>query len=171
MSLVVEDGTGLSTAESYVSVADADTYHALWGNAGWTGSTAVKEVALRRAARYLDATYGQTWQGSRVNSDQALNWPRFGAYTREGFNIGSDALPASLVTACAEMALLALSEDIYPDLSGTGVVSSESASVGSLSTSTTYIGGKSPLKSYRAVDALVSELLNFGGGNTELQRG
>ncbi len=35
MSLIVEDGTGLSTAESYISVADATTYHTDRGNATW----------------------------------------------------------------------------------------------------------------------------------------
>ena len=35
MSLVTEDGTGLPTAESYISVADATTYHTARGNAVW----------------------------------------------------------------------------------------------------------------------------------------
>ena len=74
MALVVEDGTGLSTAESYISVADADTYHSDRGNALWTGTDAVKEEALRQATEYLDATYD--WKGSISLTTQALNWPR-----------------------------------------------------------------------------------------------
>jgi hypothetical protein len=35
MALIVEDGTGLANAESYVSVADATTYHANIGNTAW----------------------------------------------------------------------------------------------------------------------------------------
>jgi len=35
MSIVVEDGTGLATAESYISVADAVTYHTARGNSTW----------------------------------------------------------------------------------------------------------------------------------------
>jgi len=35
MALVTEDGTGLSTAESYISVADATTYHTARGNSTW----------------------------------------------------------------------------------------------------------------------------------------
>jgi len=35
MALVTEDGTGLSTAESYISVADATTYHTARGNSSW----------------------------------------------------------------------------------------------------------------------------------------
>ena len=36
MALIVEDGTGLANAESYVSVADATTYHTNYGNTAWT---------------------------------------------------------------------------------------------------------------------------------------
>jgi len=35
MSIVVEDGTGLATAETYISVADATTYHTARGNSAW----------------------------------------------------------------------------------------------------------------------------------------
>ena len=35
MSLIVEDGTGLSTAESFISVADATTFHTDRGNSAW----------------------------------------------------------------------------------------------------------------------------------------
>ncbi len=35
MSLITEDGTGLSTAESFISVADAVTYHTARGNSSW----------------------------------------------------------------------------------------------------------------------------------------
>lgn len=35
MALIVEDGTGLSTAESFISVADAVTYHTNRGNTSW----------------------------------------------------------------------------------------------------------------------------------------
>jgi hypothetical protein len=52
VSLIVEDGTGLATAESYISVADADTRQAALGITNWaTLSTAEKEQALRRSTR------------------------------------------------------------------------------------------------------------------------
>ena len=37
MALIVEDGSGVAGADSYLSVADADGHHADRGNAGWTG--------------------------------------------------------------------------------------------------------------------------------------
>lgn len=54
MALIVEDGTGLADAESYLSVADADTYHADRNNEAWQDySTAEKEAALRKATQYI----------------------------------------------------------------------------------------------------------------------
>ena len=53
MTLVIEDGTGKSNAESYISVADADTYHSNRGNTDWAAlTTAEKERLLRIATDY-----------------------------------------------------------------------------------------------------------------------
>ena len=82
MSLIVEDGTGKVDAESYQSVSAADTYFSNVGNSLWTGSTAVKEAALRKATIYLDSTY--QWQGSIFSLEQSLNWPRLGVYDYQG---------------------------------------------------------------------------------------
>ena len=50
MSLIVEDGTGMETAESYASVAQADARLAALGMTNWaTLTTTEKEQALRRA--------------------------------------------------------------------------------------------------------------------------
>ena len=44
MALIVEDGTGKATANSYVSLAVADAYFLLRGNADWAGPDTEKEV-------------------------------------------------------------------------------------------------------------------------------
>ena len=50
MSLVVEDGTGKADAESYISVADADTYHSNRGNTDWAALTTTEKEQLLRGA-------------------------------------------------------------------------------------------------------------------------
>lgn len=104
MSLIVEDGTGLSTAQSYVSVADADFYHTAHGNATWTGIDTLKEAALVRATQALDARY--PWQGIRYVETQALDWPRSGAADIDGYEI--TGIPQGVKDALCEMALLEL---------------------------------------------------------------
>ena len=75
MALIVEDGTGLSTAESLVSVARADTILSKRvGTSTWTAmSTPQKEAALAHASRVLTR---MDWNGSRVRDQQALAFPR-----------------------------------------------------------------------------------------------
>ncbi|MAR55997.1 MAG: hypothetical protein CMM93_02335 [Rickettsiales bacterium] len=76
MAFVTEDGTGLAEANSYVSVAEADAYHADRGNAAWIGEDSAKQSALIKATDYLEQTYGRRWKGERLYADQALEWPR-----------------------------------------------------------------------------------------------
>ena len=67
MALIVEDGTGVSGAESYISVVDADDYHTNHGNTSWgSADTTAKEIALRKASEYLDGKYGKRWLGIRM---------------------------------------------------------------------------------------------------------
>jgi hypothetical protein len=74
--LTVEDGTGLPDADSYVSVAACDAYHAAMGNDGWDATVSAKEVALRRATQYVDSRY--RFRGAPLNVNQALDFPRIG---------------------------------------------------------------------------------------------
>jgi len=100
MTLIVEDGTGLRNAESYVSVADADAYHAKMGHTAWAGSESDKEIALRLGTQYIDATYW--FKGQRMNYFQSLRWPRLDAGRLVWYQGWP---PLVLVQATAEMAL------------------------------------------------------------------
>ena len=119
MALVVEDGTGLSTAESYISVANADSYHSVRGNSTWTGADALKESALRRATTYIDGRYGPRFSGyRRLARDQALMWPRSDATDVEGWTIENDDIPVEIERATAEAALRELVDpgSLSPDV-------------------------------------------------------
>lgn len=162
MPLDVEDGTGRATAESYISVADADTYHAAHGApSAWSASsTAEKEAALRAATDYIDRVYGPQFQGCRRTYTQRLYFPRDYVYIDDVWQ-DSSVLPRQLKEACAELALRSRTEanGLMPDLAEPGTIQSESVSVGSLSSSTVYMGGKSQIKQFRAVDFLIEPLL------------
>ena len=100
MALIVEDGTGLSTAEGYISIADADTYIAAYkgANATWDAATdSAKEIASRQSAQYLDGRFN--WKGDMESSDQALDWPRTGAFDELGAEY--EDLPTGLTQAAA----------------------------------------------------------------------
>lgn len=152
--MIVEDGTGLSTAQSYISVANADTYHTAHGNTTWTGVDALKEAALVRATQALDARYD--WPGFRLVSTQALDWPRYDAYDVDGY-ILSD-VPQGIKDALCEMALLEL---VTPgELTESVEVSVKREKVGALETE--YF--ERPRTSYPAVDNALRRILRRSGG-------
>lgn len=103
MSVVLEDGTGVATANSYATVATADAYFLARNNTTWAAySSAVKEAALLYAAQWLDSRYA--WPGSITDTDQPLMWPREGAYDSEGRLINLDDIPQVLIDCQLEAA-------------------------------------------------------------------
>jgi hypothetical protein len=116
MALIIETGTGGSTSQSYATVAYALSYHEARGNNTWaTITTLQQEQALIRACDYIEQVYGQTWQGFRVNSTQALSFPRSSVFIH-GYLKASDEIPTILINAQCEMALKAAQGELLPDL-------------------------------------------------------
>jgi len=109
MAFVVEDGTGLETATSYISEAFVDGYHLDRGNSKWEDfSSAEKQSALIRASDYVDKRFGKRFVGFRERKEQALEWPRMDAFDADGFLLNSvDDVPRNLQKAVAEYALRA----------------------------------------------------------------
>ena len=163
MSLICEDGSGKSDSESYISVADASSYHTARGNTAWAAlaTDALREAALRRATDYMRQAYRSRWQGYKVNEDQALDWPRYGVEV-EGYAVDSDIVPTEVKNACAELALRASAADLNPDLTQ-GVLSEQ---VGSIQV--TYDKTSPQFTRYRAIDAILSPYLRAGGGGCSM---
>jgi len=162
MTLIVEDGTGLATAESYVSVADYKAYHVARGN-GVEGSDLNIERRLRLATEYIDIRWGPGVQGTPLDADQALIFPT---------NYFTDPLPLPLLRACFEYAFYAVDNVLFIDKNnvtdGVGVVQSKRR-VGPIETSTRYSGSGlgAPGKKYPKVpkaDALMKMLSSVGSG-------
>lgn len=168
MALVVEDGTGVTNAEAYASVAFADTYHSNLGNSSWSAlNTTQKEVALRQGAQYLDIAYGGRWSGIRLGRSQSLSWPRSYATDDEGYTIDGNHIPDKLKRANCELGLTSLTEVLLP--SGDGTIKSQSDKVGGLETSVEYLGGKSVVRQHPSAHYLVRGFLRNDGG--EVRRG
>lgn len=117
MSLVVETGEGLATADSYISVADATTRHTNLGNTNWALlSNDEMEQALRRATIHMTNSYRSRWQGYRRTVGQALDWPRVDVVVDQINAIDSDTVPSDIQNACADFALKAAAGDLNADL-------------------------------------------------------
>jgi len=168
MALVVETGSIVSGAESYVSVTDADTYFSnrnltLWASGDF--STAEKEACLRRATDYMRQMYRMLWAGYRKSDDQALDWPRYEVPKRDsvsaGFVFYSDTtVPQEVKDACCELAWRAAFGELSADQS-TPVTEK---TVGPITIK--YAEGARQSKRYTAVDAILAPVLKNGHGSS-----
>lgn len=169
MSFLVEDGSGLADATSYSSIADADAYHADYTTGAaltaWTNATdPEKESGLMVATQWIDANYAHAWSGRPVNDDQALDWPQECATDNFGLWVSSTEVPVQIKQATAILALKHIQGDtLEPDDSAGSNVKSESVTLGAMSVSKTYSGGKDTKKRYSLVERLIGELI--GGGS------
>lgn len=107
MAITVEDGSVVTDADSYVSVAFADAYFAIDVNydATWAAlSTSDKEQRLKWATRILDQKV--RWNGTKVEDTSSLRWPRTGVYNRDDILIEDDEMPLQLKEVTCEVAKL-----------------------------------------------------------------
>ena len=164
MALVVEDGTGISTADSYISLVDAATRHTNLGNAARAAlaSDTVREQYLRRATEYMEGEYRSRWKGYKKTSTQALSWPRDDVYL--DYTVGGpDNLVSNLIVpnevknACADLALKAATTTLAADL--TKAVVSEKVDVIEVE----YDKNAPAYTQYRAIDMMLSAYLKAGG--------
>ncbi len=159
MTIVVEDGTGIVDAESYVTVAFADAYWDARTHTDeyttWTaGTTALKEGALREATAYLDSNWSSYYLGNRAGYLQGLHWPRTEAIDESGLPVPS--LPLVLQHAACELAARAYSARLAADDARGGKIKSLKAG----SVAIEYTEGATTKTSYGIVDDMLSPILN-----------
>lgn len=100
-----------ASANSYVTVADADTYHdERLHNSEWSSaSTDDKERALIWSTELLEANF--LWYGYRYSEEQALDWPRSEVYNESGYILDNETIPEKLKNATATLAYLLILSD------------------------------------------------------------
>jgi len=166
-TFVVEDGTAKTNSNSYLSVADLQSY---WENHGnpddISGATdAALEEALRIASQWVDLEYGSRYKGKKYSSDQAMKWPRYDVWDDDGYEIDTDVIPQALKDAVSEAAYrqLTVSGGLMADLSDPAPIISYSISVGPISEKTDYQGGNPARDEFTKIDRLMESLLQPAG--------
>ena len=165
MALIVEDGTGLVNAESYISVADANTYNSNRGYTSWAALTdANKEIALRKATDYIEQVYRLRFLGYRHTEDQALSFPRDEVPRRDFTYLNqfsfypNDVVPQEIKNACAELAYKSITTELSPDI--TRVTKREKVGVLEVEYDNTQV----PYTKYRAIDNMIAVFLSSTSG-------
>jgi len=149
--MIVEDGTGLTGAQSYISIEFADIYHTLRANSVWVNLTdeALKVAALVKATDYVDRRWRDQFIGDPLTTTQALAFPR----TELG-------LPVAFKNAIAEYALREVESPLVPDPDmGEGAIIKRREKVGPIEEEIEYGRNginSSPFKSYPQADMLLT---------------
>lgn len=104
MALTLVATPKAADANAYLTRAEADAYFETRLHVSkWTSATnATKDAAIVWATAIMERAF--EWQGSIVKQEQALSWPRYGIYDRNGRVIDHDTVPANIKHACAEFA-------------------------------------------------------------------
>ena len=136
MAAIINATVGGVSANSYITLAEANAYHESRLNSStWDVATDdQKNRALITATRLLDEH--MTWLGVWTSDEQALAWPRIGEPDDEGYlydNLGrtidSNEIPVKLKEATAEFARFLLESDRTAD-STEGIASVTVGSIG-----------------------------------------
>ncbi len=113
MAFIVEDGTGLSDSNAYITVDFFKEYHTDRRN-NYTGKTDAEiQSGIIKATDYIDRRFGGSFVGCRQLNTQSLEWPRSGADYPDGRR--ALLVPKEVQQATAEYSLRALSGELAPD--------------------------------------------------------
>lgn len=168
MSLITEDGSGLTTAESLCSVAVADAYQLSIGNDTWYFlSEAVKEQNLRKATAFMSGKYRARYSGVRKTTTQALDFPRSLMSIKDALSkayYSDTEVPLLVQHACASLALRASTATLNADQKR----SKSSVTLGPIST--TYDRFSPIANQYKEIDAMLAPYLSGGSGALEMVR-
>ena len=193
LTLTKEDGTGKADANSYATVAEADSYFEghLYASV-WTAATAgTKAAALVMATRLVDTQF--QFNGYMANETQALQWPRErcpdpdrNAVTSSlqspvlSSFVPNDEVPAGVASAVCEMARELLIVDRTAAPPGEGISSTQTSSAthdsaggSSSQSSTTYSKEDTRPIMSRVAQAMLAKygaLIQGGSGSVRLVR-
>lgn len=96
-AIVVEDGTDVASANSYISVADIIQY----GKDRQHSFTVAPNILIMMAMDYIES---RMYKGIKKSKDQSLQWPRINVNI-DGYYFASDSIPQELIDAQCEVAI------------------------------------------------------------------
>jgi len=166
MALIIENGTGVSGAVSFVTVEEARAFAEFRG-ATLPATDPSVEVLLVKAGDYL-LGLEHFFQGYRSTGTQRLPFPRADVYLPGGYSVPLNHIPALLKEAQIQLAIEGVSRDIRPTGDGREVIREK---VGPLETEYTAGAGGTVQPVFNKVwDLLLPLMKNQGGGRLGVVR-
>lgn len=160
MALVIENGSGVTGANSYVTTTAARAYataRAITLPAAGSGTDPL-EALLTKALDFIEGLRAE-FQGVKVDADQALQWPRYGVVV-DGYALDSDVIPTVLKSAQCQLACDAYSTTLMPVGGGREVIKERVE--GAVEVNYSPGSGSNPQPQFTAAMALLAPLLTTG---------
>ena len=184
IQFTIETGAGISNANSYATVAEADQYlensgrkAGAWADAGASG----KQAALVQAWNYMIARWRGKWKGTPTYEIQAGDWPQRGQFFPSYHAVASNEIPTDIKRSQIEYAYAMLAEGStelapvpeYDDSGRTVTEKTEKVDVLMESTKFSEKGGTGRnvdgMRAYPVADGMLSHYVT-GGSVQELLR-
>lgn len=165
VTLVVEDGSGVTGANAYLSLAawKAEAEVSVWDHSAFTDEQIA--AAIIRGRRAIDRRNWMRWAGEPTYEDQVTAWPRAEVVTDTGLEYPEDTVPQDIIDATAEAAWRELQSpgSLSPDFERGGAVKSLKAG----SVEVVYEDGATVGTVFTAIDDLLGPwLLPVASGTT-----
>jgi hypothetical protein len=134
IDIIIEDGSCVSDANSYVSLEEANQYHQDRGREDWLAlSDNEKKICLIKATEYIDNLFN--WKGRRKYEAQSTAFPRINPYSCDGILRDLDGfaikgVPLKIKKATCEAAYYAYKSvleqtEMFDTLTGNGNIKKE----------------------------------------------
>jgi hypothetical protein len=154
--MIVEDGSIVDGADSYVSLSYANNYFASRGNTDWQALTdSDKEYALVNSTDYIETIYWGMFVGEPVLDTQILSFPRIAD------EFASDSVPDRLMRAVCELAMKNANGIVLIEDSEQRVIKEKVDVI-----ETTYSSYGDDTKRFNIVARLISPLLTSGSASS-----
>jgi len=158
--LVLEDGTGITGANSYSTVDEFQTYITERGlSVAASSDHDYMENLLIKAADYLQK-FRAKYKGDKSSSTQGLAWPRTNVYI-DGFAISG--IPTELKYAQLQLAYDADSTDLQPTIAAQDKGNITKEKLGPLEKTYDNSGSRRSTPAFSKAQTLITPLLNNGG--------
>jgi hypothetical protein len=157
-TIIVEDGSIVPNANSYVDVSDLEAYAA---DRGVALNASDLTTLLIRAMDYIEA---QNFKGIKMRGDQSLQWPRSSVWI-DAYQVAGNEIPNILKDAEMEAAI-SIDQSVDP-LANIDRLES-SVTVGPISVSYEKGGNATPI--VRKISAKLNKLLLSTGGSFTVGR-
>lgn len=117
IELIVEDGSCISGANSYITLEEADKYQFSRNHSEWMNlDEEQKKAALIRGTQYVDNLF--TWKGRRKYEAQELGFPRVKLLDLDGFEVRG--IPKKVKDAVCEAAFYGYQSELFSTYSSEG---------------------------------------------------